>query len=323
MAFFYTRRTQIAIYGKMPKKAMKKKAAAKKTTKPKRAVQKQNQHRVEYKDRISQIITDDLTELVGNSVNGPDNSVILIPKAYTKAFTQGPANGQIEGNSICPRYLSMKVKLDFSRLPQYVKHSGEPSNGTLWDYQKYDLYIQQVWIKETLNEYRTASFQNINSGRLQPAFTDEAQYNDAWNQVAKKFAFNSRIQSEFLSYEKKADNQVRVVRKWRVLGDQNAGFGSANLTGGLLADPGPDASVGRVSPDKHYTFKWEMPKDKQFLAPIVGAGGDQQYGFYSMWVPAVIITLKRKYGSNENARPQISDSPLLVSSISHFTYTDA
>jgi len=307
----------------MPPKKNAKKKAMKKTTKPKRAVQKQNQHRVEYKDRISQIQTDDLTELVGNSVNGPDNSAILVPKAYTRAFTQGPANGQIEGNSICPRYLSMKVKIDFSRLPQYVKHSGEPSNGSIWDYQKYDLYIQQVWIKETLNEYRTASFQNTNSGRLQPAFTNEQQYNDAWDQIAKKFAFNSRIQSEFLSYEKKADNQVRVVRKWRVLGDQNAGFGSANLTGGLLADPGPDASVGRVSPDKHYTFKWEMPKDKQFLAPIVGAGGDQQYGFYSMWVPAVIITLKRKYGSTENARPQITDSPLLVSSISHFTYTDA
>lgn len=304
------------------KKKVMKKNPAKKVQK-KNTVVKQNQHRVEYKDRITQIQLDDLTESVGNATNGPDNSVILIPKAYTNAFTQGSANGQMEGNSICPRYLSMKVKLDFSRLPQYVKHDGQPSVGTRWDQQQYDLYIQQVWIKETLNEFRTATFQNVNSGRIQPAFSDITQYTDAWEQVAKKYTFNSRIQSEFLSYEKKADNQVRVLRKWRVLGDQNAGLTAANLDGGLVADPGPDASVGRVSPDKHYTFKWEMPQDKQFVAPIVGAGGDQQYGLFSMWVPAVVITMKRKHGSTVNVVPRPQDSPLLISSISHFTYTDA
>lgn len=307
----------------MPKKAAKKKQAKKKQPmKAKKTVAKQNQHRVEYKDRISTIQTVDLIDTPGiaSPLTGPENSVILLPRSYTSTFQQGVSNGQIEGNSIMPKYLSMKVRLDFSRLPQYVKHA---ASGDRWDYQQYDLYIQQVWIKETLNEERRGTFANQFSNRLQPAFENQTTYDNAWTNISKKMLFNARIQPDFLSYEKKADTQIRTLRKWRVLGDQNAGFTSANITPTLGTDPGPDASVGRVSPDKHYTFKWEMPKDKQYLSPVVQTTTTADYGFSSMWIPAVVITLNRKYGDAETVFPATADSPLLISEISHFTYTDS
>jgi hypothetical protein len=303
----------------MPK-AKKKAPVKKKQMKAKKTVAKQNQHRVEYKDRISTISTVDLTSNLGDYSTGPANSVILLPRSYTNTFQQGVSNGQIEGNSITPKYLSMKVRLDFSRLPQYVKHN---ASNERWDYQQYDLYVQQVWIKETLNEERRGTFANQFSNRLQPAFENQTTYDNAWTNISKKMLFNGRIQPDFLSYEKKADTQIRTLRKWRVLGDQNAGFTSANINSTLGTDPGPDASVGRVSPDKHYTFKWEMPKDKQFLSPVIQTTTTADYGFSSMWIPAVVITMNRKYGDAEGVVPATADSPLLISEISHFTYTDS
>jgi hypothetical protein len=43
-----------------------------------------------------------------------------------------------------------------------------------------------------------------------------------------------------------------------------------------------------------------------------------------MWVPAVIITLNRKYETLVNEQGQAEAlTPLVVNDISHFTYTDA
>ena len=61
--------------------------------KPKKAVQKQNQHRVEYKDRISRISLSNLTSNSGDAINGPENSLILLPTAMTDVFNQGSSNG--------------------------------------------------------------------------------------------------------------------------------------------------------------------------------------------------------------------------------------
>ena len=85
--------------------------------KAKSTVQKQNQHRVEYKDRISSVNSSNLTSNSGDAINGPENSLILIPKAMTDVFNQGSSNGQVEGNNINAKFLNMKVKLDFTQLP--------------------------------------------------------------------------------------------------------------------------------------------------------------------------------------------------------------
>ena len=282
------------------------------TVKPKGAVQKQNQHRVEYKDRISAVTSSNLVSNSGDAINGPENSLILLPSAMTDVFNQGSSNGQVEGNNINAKFLNMKVKLDFTQLPQNV-FIASGSNGRPVT-QRYDLYIKQVLIKQSIDEYLTGSYANPESGRSVPAFPALGDIPTHWDDTAKKYLFNARIQPDFLSYEKRMDNHIRVLRSWRVLGDTTANF----RDGGEGTTESPNLNV---SPDKHYSFNWKMPKDKTLLSP--DAQGTS-YALSKMWVPAVIITLKRKYADLVNEQGQaIALTPLVVSDISHFTYTDA
>jgi len=280
--------------------------------KAKSTVQKQNQHRVEYKDRISSVNSSNLVSNSGDAINGPENSLILIPKAMTDVFNQGSSNGQVEGNNINAKFLNMKVKLDFTQLPQNVFiASGSQSRPVT---QRYDLYIKQVLIKQSIDEYLTGAYANTESGRSVPAFPVLADIDQHWTDTARKYLFNARIQPNFLSYEKRMDNHIRVLRSWRVLGDTTANF----RDGGNASTESPDLNV---SPDKHYSFNWKMPKDKTLLSP--DAQGTS-YALSKMWVPAVIITLERKYADLVNEQGQAQAlTPLVVNDISHFTYTDA
>jgi hypothetical protein len=178
--------------------------------KSKKSVQKQNQHRVEYKDRISRITQSVLDRNDGSAVLGPKNSLILLPEAMTNVFNQGSSNGQVEGNNINPKFLNMKVKLNFSDLPQNVFINTQA--GTTPATQRYDIYIKQVLIKQSIDEYLTGAYANNQSGRSQPAFPVLADIPGHWDDTAKKYLFNARIQPDFLSYEKRMDNHIRAVR---------------------------------------------------------------------------------------------------------------
>ncbi len=64
-------------------KPVKKKNGVKKT---KAIVKKQNQFRTEYKDRISNVISADLGDNTGSALNGPENSIVIVPPALTTSF---------------------------------------------------------------------------------------------------------------------------------------------------------------------------------------------------------------------------------------------
>ncbi len=275
--------------------------------KPKKVVQKQNQHRVEYKDRVSTITEYTLTELVGSATNGPDNSLMMIPASLTKLFTQGTANGEVDGNAFNPRYLNMKVKLNFDNLPAYVTSSGDANVA-----QQYSLYVRQGLVLQDISESLTSTYTNATSGRTQPAFPDGALVPAIWDTIAKKFVFNARIQPEFLSYEKKLDTQVRILSTRRILGDTTARLQTSGST-----DSNINAPI-TISPEKHLTFNWRMPKDKTALYPALRNGNLDGVVPAKMWVPFVLITLNRSVVDDD-----IDDHPLNVSEISHFTYTDS
>lgn len=286
----------------------KKKSETKK--KSKTSVQKQNQHRVEYKDRISRVLSSNLISNDGSAANGPENSLILLPEAMIDAWNQGPQNGQVEGNNINAKFLNMKVKLDFTQLPQNVFINPRQQPVT----QRYSIYIRQVLIKQSIDEYMTGSYQNTESGRLQSAFPTLGDIPTHYRDTARKYLFNARIQPEFLSYEKRLDNHIRVLRSWRVLGDTTTNF----RDGGDHTTESPDLNV---SPDKHYSFNWKMPKDKTLLSPD---STGTSYALSKMWIPAVIITMDRKHMTLVDENGQAVDlQPLVIDSISHFTYTDA
>jgi hypothetical protein len=290
----------------------KKKTDTSKKPAPKAKVSKQNQHRVEYKDRISRINESTLTSNSGDAINGPENSLILLPSAMTDAFNQGSSNGQVEGNNINAKFLNMKVKLDFTSLPQnvFIQHNQQTLPAT----QRYDIYIKQVLIKQSIDEYLVGAYANPESNRSVPAFPVLADIPIHWRDTARKYLFNGRIQPNFLSYEKRMDNHIRILRSWRVLGDTTKNF----RDGGDGTTESPDLNI---SPDKHYSFNWVMPKDKTLLSP--DANGTS-YALSKMWVPAVIITMNRKHTDLVNESGQaVALTPLNVNDISHFTYTDA
>lgn len=277
----------------------KKNTKSKKTSiKSKASVRKQNQFRVEYKDRISPVVAHTLATNTGSITNGPENSLILVPGALTKLFTNGTLNGEIDGNNFNPRYLNMKCKVNFDNLPASTNTSPPLPI-------QYDIYVRHGYVLQDLREYLTGSHTNASSGRVQPAFPTHTAVPGYWDAIAKKFLFNARVQPDFLSYEKKQDNQIRIVKTRRILGNQKEIIAVSNGTSGQ-----------RVSPEKNLTFNWTMPKNKQSLSPALHAAAIDGIAPSAMWVPFVMFSMETNHalGSGEH---------LNVSEISHLTYTDS
>lgn len=294
-------------YTKAQKAAYAKKMAASKKKAPAK-VAKQNQFRTEYKDRISSIIVTNLVTVAGSQTAGPQNTKILIPEAMTTIFDQGTANGEIVGNNINLKYLNMKVKLDFTQLEQSLI----PSAGTtVTEAQRYNLVVRQVWVKKDLRPYLTEDLLNNASGRTQPAFPDDTGANASWIDTANQTLFNARLQPEFLSYSKKMESDVVVLKTMRIMGDYTKNFRSE----------GAASLDDNVAPDRNLTFSWKMPTKKQLLSPL--ATGGSKYCISSMWVPAVLVSLDRKYSTQYVAGKVVPLSPLIINHISHLTYTDA
>lgn len=270
--------------------ARKKKEKAKK---PKPVI-KQNQFRTEYKDRVSAVGTHILATVTGSVTNGPTNSLILTPGALSKLFGQGTLNGEVDGNNINARYLNMKVKINFDLLKAVF--------GTV-PYQ-YNIQIYQGLILQDLREYLTGTHTNTSSGRVQPSFPNHTIVPAYWDDIAKKFLFNANMKPDYLSYEKRLDTQVRILKSWRVKGDQRE----------VIA--GGTAVYGAYSPEKHYTFNWKMPKNKMLLSPALNNSAVAGVAPSGMYVPFVMITMNTNHalGTGEH---------LSVSEISHFTYTDS
>lgn len=282
--------------------------STKKQMKSKSAVKKQNQFRVEYKDRVSRILASTLTENSGNPSNGPENTTILIPEALNKLFTQGTSNGEVDGNAFNPRFLNMKVNLNFDDLPAYVTSGGGADPVP----QQYSLYVRSGLVLQDISESLTGSYVNPTSGRTQAAFPDASVVPALWDSIAKKFVFNARIQPDFLSYEKRQDTQVRILSTRRVLGDTTAKLQS----GGSL--PASNGRAITISPEKHMTFNWKMPKNKTSLYPALTGSTLSGVVPAKMWVPFVAISLDRNVVDDD-----IATHPLNITSISHFTYTDS
>lgn len=280
----------------MPKN--KKKTNPKTQKKNPKAVVKQNQFRTEYKDRVSAVRNQHLSTLTGSSTNGPADSLILVPQALTKLFGQGTLNGEVDGNNINPRFLNMKVNIDFTDLP--IEISANLVN--------YNIQIKQGFVLQDLREYLTGTHTNTSSGRVQPAFPTHTLVPGYWDSIAKKFLFNANMNPDFLSYEKKLDTQIRIIKSWRIKGDQTGSILSSSGTAG-------GGSFKNASPNKQYSFNWKMPKDKQLLSPALNASAVGGVAPSAMWIPFVIITM-------ETSETLGTGNQLNISDISHFTYTD-
>ena len=86
-----------------------------KTVAIKKAV-KRVQQKTELKDRVVKPLHHDLSTFTGSLTNGPSDTFCMVPESFMNVMTQGDLNGQIHSNEYCPRYLNMKVKLNFEYL---------------------------------------------------------------------------------------------------------------------------------------------------------------------------------------------------------------
>lgn len=319
-------------YTKAQKAAYAKKMAAKK--KPKKTVVKQNQFKTEYKDRISPISSYTITgppESWDNS-KVPLDSEVLFPYALFNYFTQGTQNGEIDGNQINARFLNMKVQIDFSDLALLVRSSASSSVNIA---QNYHIVIRQCLVLEDLTDYLDKSYLNVKSGRTIPAFngltggTDKIPI-ELLKSVANKALNRQKIKSDFLSYQRRQDSRVRVLKKIKVKGNLNHRVATETNTATEVEVSGTGSGESTVeatkypTPHQYFTFNWKMPKDKIQVQPVIGTtSGDppvtQLVGFWpgKMWIPCVMVSCERDSPDHD-----IADHPLRISQISHFTYTD-
>lgn len=284
----------------MPAKRGRPKGGAKKAV-------KKVQQKTELKDRINIVRSANLTTTTGSIANGPEGSYVMCPESYLSAITQGNLNGQFEGNSYCPKYLNMKVKLNFDKLkPMGGEHGTTP--------QTYYIQCMQGWIKINLKDagYLSAVHANASSGKNQPAFSAGADPHAFGLTVAKRALFQANLKKDFLSYERVDYGDVKVLKRFRVYGDQVKKF----VTPVQVASQVPAVAthaINSVAPDKHLSFNWTMQNKKQELAPITGA--TTTFGNAETWIPFVMITF--------TADELLHDgSMLVIEHRDHFTYSD-
>jgi hypothetical protein len=323
-------------YTKAQKAAYAKKMAAKK--KPKKAVVKQNQFKTEYKDKISQVF---LNTIVGNpanwdpAVHSPKDSSVMLPHAMFNTWTSGTQNGQIDGNQINARFLNMKVELDFSDLPVIVR----TQDGTIPSIdQNYHITIRQCLILDDVRDFLRETYVNSNSRRDQPAFDGTVhsppQDNtplDKTIDVVRRALNRQFVESDFLSYQRRNDSKVRVLKKIVVKGNLNKRFGTENMAAVKVettepAEPPVYTLKTRPypTPNQYFSFNWKMPKDKMTLQPVISLDDSTPpiktlMGYYpgKTWIPCVMVSCKRDVADYD-----IAAHPLRVRQISHFTYTD-
>ena len=116
-------------------------------------------------------------------------------------------------------------------------------------------------------------------GRSQKAFSDLSsatihQYRDQHLKVCKQRLFNQNINPDFLSYERRQDSKVRVLKKivYKPSLDERISQGGM-----------PDSfDAWQSNPIRRYTFNWKQPKEKITMNPVLtavsDAGGDASYG---------------------------------------------
>lgn len=314
------------------KKAIKKK---KPMMKPKRAVVKQNQFRTEFKDRVSPISQYTIAENPESWTNSklPLDSEVLFPYALFNYFTQGTANGEIDGNQINARYLNMKVELDFSKLPTLTRAS---ATGPINLHQNYHIVLRQCLILEDLSEHLQNSYLNVKSGRTIPAFNgltgdpNNPIPLELMKVIVNKALNRQKLKADFLTYQRRQDTKVRVLKKIVVKGKLNQRMSTALDTAVKVEVSGatdPEYTIVRKSlptPNQMFKFNWRMPKNKIQLQPVIGTEtGDppQQnlVGFWpgKFWIPCVMVSCERDEPDHD-----IAQHPLEIAQISHFTYTD-
>lgn len=268
-----------------------------------RAVKKV-QLKTELKDRVVRPAAYDLTgALAGSVANGPAGSYIMVPESMMDEMSQGDLNGQLHGNEYCPKFLNMKVKLNFEHLDPF----GGSGPAPFTDPQTYYITLTQGWVKISLKDagYLTATHANTSSGRKQPAFAAGAGPHTLATSIVKRATFQANFEKDFLSYEKRSYDDIKIIKRFRVYGDQRKKF--------VIPDQATSAVANQIAPDKHYSLNWRMTNRKQELAPITGA--TQNYGNAQTWIPFVMVTFKGDVGFSTNTK-------LTIEQANHFTYSD-
>lgn len=312
------------------KRPYKKRGGAKPKVKAaaKKAVAKQRQKKVELKDRVSTIggsyQAADLYQngmgvlpIVEGPTNGPNNVYTIVPETWADPFSTGTENGQIVGTEITPKYLNMKLKLNFDFLRRVVFMA---PNGADPHIQRYDIMLTQGWIKTDLREYMFTEVINPASGWGLPSFATKADWGTSIRDVINREMFNEGIRPEFLSYRQKAASNIKVLRRIKVKGHQDENF----VTGSEAIDNNP---VEGATPEQNFTFNWDLSKmNKTKMAPIgSGTVADVNHVLGYSWLPFVSIAISRRVlestgstgGANENR------SFLNVKHVDHFTYSDS
>jgi hypothetical protein len=253
-----------------------------------------------------------------------------MPHSFLANWSQGTSNGQIDGNQINARFLNMKVELDFSDLPTVVRSEiAVPPNVQVYHDQNYHIVIRQCLILDDISEHLNKTYTNSNSGRTQPAFdgiTAGSAPIDLVTDLTRRALNRQLVKSDFLSYQRRQDTKVRVLKKITVKGNLNKRFTTENVVATqvkIMEHDEADATYNLLrrpypTPNQMFSFNWKMPKEKMTLQPVIGTNSALQ-GHWpgKSWIPCVLVTCER-----DTVDVDLATHPLRIKQISHFTYTD-
>lgn len=281
------------------KKNFRKKARKPAAKKPLRAVAKQNQARTELKSRVvaPDYSPDDGTYTYviptnGSISHGPTDSVTVVPRAYYDGLVHGSANGQLEGLFITPKFLTMKMELNFDQMFPTLATSGTITAQTPISYK---VIVNHGWIKQDLRPAAVSEFSD-GGARLLAAIesTSIDQGTLLAVGVARHQLFLSQIQPDYLTFRRKDPSNVVVIKKQiiRPKGNMLYQYQTSSQSGAAHehAAVAPNAQI-RLSWDMKDIGKGGKPgAQKMRVMPIVNAGSLVGFTPGNNWIPYVNVS---------------------------------
>jgi len=315
------------------KKPFRKKARFNGKKKSLPVVAKQNQARTELKSRVfaPEFSPDDGTyEYViptnGTISHGPTDSLTFVPQAYYNGLVHGSANGQIEGLFITPKFLTMKMELNFDQLFPTLATSGSVSAQVPISYK---VIVNHGWIKQDLRPAAVSEFSD-GGARLLPAIESSSinQGTLLALGVARHQLYLSQIQPDYLTFRRKDPSNVVVIKRQIIKPKGNMLYQYQTSS-----QSGAAHEHAAVSPNSQIRLTWDM-KDigkagkpgaqKMRVMPIVNAGSLVGFTPGNNWIPYVNVSCEydKRTAVTHSGALSAKNGQVGVNYTTMFTYAD-
>lgn len=217
-----------------------------------------NKYNREIKSIESSIVNNLLVANAGSQVNGPSNSLVILPVHMLSAIGSGTGNNEVVGSWLVPRFCQIKYTV--------VADGVNPINVPF------------------VNVFETYGYMKITPEKFNADRSSAANWTAAVLAEVKKELYDNGFDSDYCTWQQKSRDLVLWQNKAKLHFSQASKAVSANsLTGS-------GTGVSDIAPPICRTIDFEKIMGHKTKLEIIGSGARPDQVCGNMWVPFVMLT---------------------------------